>query len=62
MDQVNELELRDWFAGRALTGILMNPNTPRPGESPLEVHAAAVAEQAYAYADAMVKERQKPKP
>jgi hypothetical protein len=61
MAGVNELELRDWLAGQALTGILMSPNTPRPGESPLEVHTAALAEQAYAYADAMLAERARKK-
>jgi len=55
-----DLELRDWLAGQALVGILMCPGTPRVGESPLEVHAASVAEQAYAYADALLEERGKP--
>jgi hypothetical protein len=58
-DWRNEQDLCDWFAGQALAGILMNGNTPRAGESPLDVHAASVAEQAYAYADAMLRERQK---
>ena len=40
MPPMNEVELRDWFAGQALTGILMSPSTPRPGESMLSVHAA----------------------
>ena len=57
MDAGKDVELRDWLAGHALSGILMNPSTPRPGESPLEEHADAVAEQAYAYADAMLKRR-----
>src|SRR5437588_3269783 len=57
-----DLELRDWFAGQALTGILMNPNTPRPETYPFEQHAASLAEQAYAYANAMAKERLKPQP
>jgi hypothetical protein len=55
MDGEKNLELRDWLAGQALVGILMNPSTPRAGESPLEEHADALAEQAYAYADAMLK-------
>lgn len=40
-----------------MVGILMNPNTPRAGESPLEEHANAIAEQAYAYADALLRRR-----
>jgi hypothetical protein len=57
MARAHELELRDWFAGQALAGILTSPGTPRPGESPMDQHADAVAEQAYAYADAMLKLR-----
>lgn len=53
-------KLRDWFAGQALVGILMRPDTPRPETAPLEQHAAALAEQAYAYADAMLLERRRP--
>jgi hypothetical protein len=53
----DDLDLRDWFAGQALMAILMSPNTPRAGESPLDVHAANVAEEAYAYADAMLRQR-----
>jgi hypothetical protein len=62
MTPVKELELRDWFAGQALTAILNNPNTPKPEDMPLEQHAASLAEQAYTYADAMVKQRPKQPP
>jgi hypothetical protein len=58
----SNLEPRDWFAGQALMGILMHPSTPRPGESPLDVHASGLAEQAYAYGDAMLRERTKAGP
>jgi len=57
MNPPNDMDLRDWFAGQALMAILMSPNTPRAGESPLDVHAANVAEEAYAYADAMLVQR-----
>ena len=60
MDGGKGLELRDWLAGQALAGILMNPNTPRAGEGPLEEHADAIAEQAYAYADALLRRRGTP--
>ncbi len=53
------LDLRDWVAGQALAGILMHPATPRPGESPMYQHAEALAEQAYAYADAMLRLRRR---
>jgi hypothetical protein len=59
MSPPNEIELRDWFAGQALAGILMNPNTPKAESAPFEAHAASIAEQAFAYADAMIRERLK---
>ena len=46
-------ELRDWFAGQALTGILANPESNnRPNPSGLVVDA-------YFYADQMLAERAK---
>ncbi len=46
------MNLRDWFAGQALAGILSNPESS-------ECHIAATAETAYRLADAMLKERAK---
>jgi hypothetical protein len=46
-----EISKRDYFAAQALTGLLAQPNGP--GES-LGSHKAA-AEQAFLYADAMMK-------
>ena len=49
MTQPEERTLRDWFAGQALNGML-------PSDSePLEI----IAHDAYRYADAMLKERNK---
>jgi hypothetical protein len=59
VDSFGGLDLRDWFAGKALVGILMDPDTAKPGDTDFEVHTATVAEQAYAYAEAMLKERRK---
>ena|SRR5579885_1300492 len=54
------IELRDWLAGQALAGILANPNAPKVESLPFEQHADSLAEQAYAYADAMLRRRGKP--
>lgn len=44
------MSLRDWFAGQAITGILMTDHT---------IPADDLATDAYAVADAMLKEREK---
>lgn len=48
------MTLRDWFAGKALMGMMAsrNPNSPR-------FHPDVDAEYVYAVADAMLKERSK---
>ncbi len=46
--------MRDWFAGRALEGILANPD-----EEAMEAPADEVAQLAYKFADAMLEEREK---
>jgi hypothetical protein len=61
MNPAKDMELRDWFAAHALAAILQSPNTPRPGDTDFEVHTAHVAEQAYAYADALLKEKDRRK-
>jgi hypothetical protein len=62
MLSATDLDLRDWLAGQALAGILMHPSTPTAGDTPLEQHALSLAEQAYIYADAMMKERRRKQP
>jgi len=49
-----EIELRDFFAAFALTGVLSHP--PVKSQS-AEEFAARIARTAYEYADAMLKER-----
>jgi hypothetical protein len=51
MTNVKDMTLRDWFAGQALAGILASKY---PGST------ANVAMNAYAYAEAMMKERPEP--
>ena len=48
-----DMSLRDWFAGQALCGLLANSRAElaRP-------HPTDVSNDAYAYADAMLKERE----
>ena len=58
-----ELKLRDWLAAQALNGLLGGPNAPKKSgaESP-EQYAVRVAEEAYLFADAMLREKDKPRP
>ncbi len=51
-------ELRDYFAGQALVGMLPMPS--RPGVLPLTVDQ--MAERAYDYADALLRARGKRQP
>jgi hypothetical protein len=54
-------EFHDWFAGRALQGLLAGPNAPKKSKAEYpEQYAAPVAEEAYAFADAMLRARSKP--
>ena len=46
-------QLRDWFAGQALVGMIPTPRAP--GVLPLSIDA--MAEAAYHYADAMMRAR-----
>jgi len=50
---VHGMKLRDWFAGQAMTAILIAVL------SPSETVIAAVTHQSYAIADAMLAEREK---
>lgn len=54
------LTVRDWFAGQALTAVTMvatMPGVGKTGGGPLD--ESDLAEAAYAFADAMLKERSK---
>jgi hypothetical protein len=55
MVDVNEIELRDWFAGQALAGILANADFPKQGSGePFTQYAAKITDTAYRIAEAMV--------
>ncbi len=60
MSQDQEMDLRDWFAGHALQGLLAGPSAPKKSgaESP-DQYALRVAEEAYLFADAMMREQAK---
>jgi hypothetical protein len=55
MTDGNNIELRDWFAGQALGGILSNPHYPPQGSGePLDQFTARVTDTAYRLAEAMM--------
>ncbi len=57
MAMPNDIELRDWFAGLALGGIMANPHYPPQGTGePMAQYTARVTDMAYRIADAMMKE------
>ena len=57
MANVQELELFDWFAGKALAGILANSQYPPKGSGePMDQYVARVTDTAYRIAEAMIKE------
>ena len=56
MSDVKNIELDDWFAGQALTGILSNSQYPAQSSGePFDQYAARVTDTAYRIADAMIK-------
>jgi hypothetical protein len=62
MPEPKGMELRDWFAGQALAGLLAGPNAPKKSRSEsAEQYAVRVAEEAYLFAEALMQERAKPK-
>jgi hypothetical protein len=57
MEDVKDMELRDWFAGQALGGMLASAQYPRQGSGePFDQFAARVTDTAYRLAEAMMKE------
>jgi hypothetical protein len=62
MPEPEKLELRDWFAGQALAGLLAGPSAPKKSKAEsAEQYAARVAEEAYLFADALLLEKVKEK-
>jgi hypothetical protein len=59
MPAVKEVELLDWLAAKALVGLLSGPNAPKKsGAESAEQYAVRLAEEAYLFANAMLKARQ----
>jgi hypothetical protein len=57
MDGIKDMDMRAWFAGHALEGILSNSHYPAQGSGePSDQFVARVTDCAYRIADAMVKE------
>jgi hypothetical protein len=57
MADMKDIELRDWFAGQALAGILSNAQYPPQGSGePIDQFVARVTDTAYRIAEAMIKQ------
>ncbi len=55
MLDTKDVELRDWFAGQALAGILANAQYPAQASGePLDQFAARITDVAYRIAESMV--------
>ena len=58
MSEMDDKGLCDWFAGLALQGLLSGENAPKKSGAESSVqYATRVAEEAYLFADAMLKAR-----
>ena len=53
----DDMKLRDWFAGEALSAMLSNDDSP--DFKTIEEHQVHYAKLAYGYADAMMAQRDK---
>jgi hypothetical protein len=57
MPDMKDFDLRDWFAGQALGGILANPQyPPQSSGEPFDQYAARVTDSAYRLAEAMLRQ------
>jgi hypothetical protein len=57
MGDMKDIELRDWFAGQALGGMLANAHYPPQGSGePFDQFVARVTDSAYRIAEAMMKQ------
>jgi len=54
---MNDTELRDWFAGQALVGLLSNSHYPPQGSGePFDQFAGKVTDSAYRITEALMKQ------
>jgi hypothetical protein len=57
MEGMQHIDLRDWFAGQALVGILANSQYPTQASGePFDQFAGKVTDSAYKIAESMIKQ------
>jgi hypothetical protein len=62
MQDTQHIDLRDWFAGQALVGLLSNSQYPTQGSGePFDQFAGKVTDSAYRIAEAMIKQARRMK-
>ena len=59
MADVKDMDLRDWFAGQALSALIIQSTSLSLGGDPMRKKGSLFAERAYEFADAMMDERKK---
>jgi hypothetical protein len=59
MESARDLSLRDYFAGQALTALIIQSTSLSLGGDPVRKKGSLFAERAYEFADAMLEERKK---
>jgi hypothetical protein len=62
MEGTKDLSLRDWFAGQALTALIIQSTSLSLGGDPVRKKGSLFAERAYEFADAMLDEKRKREP
>jgi len=59
MTDVKDMDLRDWFAGQAMSALIIQSTSLSLGGDPMRKKGSLFAERAYEFADAMIEERKR---